>query len=43
VPSLARAPVVYIVDKAYKIFLPFMVIGLILQILLHFWRFLVNR
>lgn len=43
VPSLATAPLVYIVNTAYRIFLPIMVIGLILQILLHFWRFIVNR
>ncbi len=42
-PSLERAPLVYIINLIYKIFIPFMIIGLILQILLHIWRYAVNR
>lgn len=42
-PSLSRAPVVFFINLAYKIFIPVLVIGLVLQILLHIWRYLVNR
>lgn len=34
---------VYMVNLAYKIFIPFMIIGLILQILLHIWRYAINK
>lgn len=43
VPNLSKAPLVYIINTAYKIFLPVMVIGLLLQILLHAWRYIVDR
>lgn len=42
-PSLTNAPLVFAINLGYKIFIPFMLIGLILQILLHIWRFAVNR
>ncbi len=42
-PSLANAPLVFLINLTYKIFIPFMLIGLILQILLHIWRYAVNR
>ena len=42
-PTLANAPLVFIVTIIYKIFTPIMVIGIILQILLHIWRYAVNR
>ncbi len=42
-PSLSNAPLVYLINLGYKIFIPFMLIGLILQILLHVWRYAVNR
>lgn len=42
-PSLSRFPVIFLVDTAYKIFLPIMWIGLLLQVLLHIWRYAVNR
>ena len=42
-PSLKNAPLVYIINLVYKVFIPFMIIGLILQILLHVWRYAVNR
>lgn len=42
-PSLSRAPLVFLINLVYKIFIPVLVIGLVLQILLHIWRFLVNR
>lgn len=42
-PSLKNAPLVFIINLAYRIFIPFMLIGLILQILLHVWRYAVNR
>jgi hypothetical protein len=34
---------VYYVKLFYRIFIPFIIIGLVLQILLHVWRLVVNR
>jgi predicted CXXCH cytochrome family protein len=42
-PSLSSAPAVFIVEASYKVLIPLMVAGLILQIFLHLWRYLVNR
>lgn len=42
-PSLKTAPLVYSVRIAYLILIPFMIGGLVLQILLHLWRVVVNR
>lgn len=42
-PSWGRAPIVYAVTVFYKIFIPFVIGGLVLQILLHLWRVVVNR
>ena len=42
-PSITRAPLVYFIKLAYKIFIPVLAIGLVLQILLHIWRYVVNR
>jgi predicted CXXCH cytochrome family protein len=42
-PSLTRAPLVFIAGFAYKIFIPIIIIGLVLQILLHIWRYAINR
>lgn len=42
-PSLNKAPLVFIVSQIYKILIPIMLIGLILQILLHIWRYAINR
>ena len=42
-PSLQRAPLIFIISILYRIFTPIMVIGLVLQILLHIWRYAVNR
>jgi hypothetical protein len=42
-PSFKRAPLVFAVTFLYKLFIPVIVIGLILQILLHIWRYAVNR
>ncbi|MCL4490804.1 MAG: cytochrome c3 family protein [Nitrospirae bacterium] len=42
-PTLANAPLVFIVTLIYKIFTPIMAIGIILQIILHIWRYAVNR
>lgn len=41
--SFDKAPAVFLVNLAYKIFIPFMVIGLGLQVLLHVWRYAINR
>ena len=42
-PSLSSAPLVFMVNTLYKIFIPVLVIGLFLQILLHIWRYAVDR
>ncbi|UCG77922.1 MAG: cytochrome c3 family protein [Nitrospirota bacterium] len=42
-PSLASAPLVFVVNGFFKIFIPILVIGLVLQILLHIWRYSSNR
>ncbi len=42
-PSFKRAPLVFAAAFVYKLFIPLIIIGLILQILLHIWRFAVNR
>ena len=42
-PSPTKHPLIFILNAAYRIFLPIMVIGLILQVLLHVWRYAVNR
>lgn len=42
-PTLANTPLVFIVTLIYKIFTPIMAIGIILQIVLHIWRYAVNR
>ncbi len=42
-PSLTRSPLVFFINLAYKIFIPVLVAGLILQILLHIWRYVVDR
>jgi predicted CXXCH cytochrome family protein len=42
-PSFTRAPLVFLVKLFYAIIIPFIVGGLILQILLHLWRSVVNR
>jgi hypothetical protein len=42
-PSLANAPLVFIAEQFYKIMMPLMVVGLLFQIFLHIWRYLVNR
>ena len=41
--TFRKAPLVYIVNLIYKIFIPFMIVGLGLQILLHVWRYAINR
>lgn len=42
-PSLQNAPLVFIVDLVYRIFIPFVVSGLALQVLLHLYRVAVRR
>jgi predicted CXXCH cytochrome family protein len=42
-PSWQKAPVVYSVKLFYTVFIPFIIGGLVLQILLHLWRLVVNR
>ncbi|MCL4812594.1 MAG: cytochrome C [Vicinamibacteraceae bacterium] len=42
-PSLQRTPLVYLVTLGYKFLIPFMIGGLLLQVMLHLWRVVVNR
>jgi hypothetical protein len=42
-PTLATAPLIFTINQAYRIFIPVMVLGILLQILLHIWRYIVNR
>jgi predicted CXXCH cytochrome family protein len=42
-PSWQKAPIVYSVKLFYSVFIPFIIGGLVLQILLHLWRVVVNR
>jgi nitrate/TMAO reductase-like tetraheme cytochrome c subunit len=42
-PSLQKAPLVYAVKIGYAVIIPFMIGGLGLQVLLHFWRLMANR
>lgn len=42
-PSPQKAALVYYVRLFYWVFIPFVIIGLALQILLHIWRLIVNR
>ena len=43
VPSMKKAPMVFIVNSIYKTLLPMMLVGLVLQIALHIWRYISNR
>jgi len=42
-PSFKKASLVFLIDWGYRIFIPFMIIGLLVQIILHLWRYAVNR
>lgn len=42
-PSWEKSPLVKSVTVAYQVLIPFMIGGLLLQILLHLWRVVVNR
>jgi predicted CXXCH cytochrome family protein len=41
--SLSNAPLVFIIELMYKIFIPFMLTGLVLQMLLHLWQYIMNK
>jgi len=42
-PSWERTPAMYAVKIGYSVFIPFIIGGLVLQMLLHLWRMAVNR
>ncbi|MBI5102155.1 MAG: cytochrome c3 family protein [Nitrospirae bacterium] len=42
-PNFSKAPMVFMIDWGYRMFIPFMIVGLLLQIFLHIWRYIVNR
>ena len=42
-PTWEKAPLVFAVTAFYRVLIPFMIGGLLLQIALHLWRVVVNR
>lgn len=42
-PSLSHAPLVFLINLFYRIFIPFMVVGLLLQVGLHLYRVAAHR
>lgn len=42
-PSLQHAPLVFLIDWFYRIFIPFVIGGLVLQVLLHLYRVAIRR
>lgn len=42
-PSLKKAPLVFLVKAFYSVFIPFMILGLILNVLLHIWRYITGK
>jgi hypothetical protein len=42
-PAPDHASMIYIINLIYSIFTPILIAGIILQILLHIWRYAVNR
>jgi predicted CXXCH cytochrome family protein len=42
-PSITRTPLVFLVILFFRIFIPILVVGLALQIMLHLWRYVVSR
>ncbi|HAM53189.1 MAG TPA: hypothetical protein DCP92_21740 [Nitrospiraceae bacterium] len=42
-PSMKKAPIFFIVRLIYKVFIPILVIGLLLQVILHIWRYAMRR
>ncbi|HTG01353.1 MAG TPA: cytochrome c3 family protein [Nitrospirota bacterium] len=42
-PSLKRAPLLFVITILYKFLTPLIILGLVLQILLHIWRYAVSR
>ncbi len=43
IPDIKKYPVLFIIEMLYRIFIPSIIIGLFLQIILHIWRYSVNR
>lgn len=37
-PSMSSAPALFIVDRAYTVLVPLILLGMLLQVLLHIWR-----
>jgi predicted CXXCH cytochrome family protein len=42
-PNMKSAPLTFLANLLYRIFIPILVIGLFLQILLHIWRYAADR
>ena len=42
-PSFKKFPLVYLVKLFYRIFIPFIIGGIVLQVFLHVWRMAINR
>ncbi len=43
IPSPKRTPLVYWISLFYRLLIPLMIVGLGLQVALHFWRYAVKR
>lgn len=43
IPTLNSAPVIFIINLIYKVFIPLLIISIFLQILLHIWRYAIKR
>lgn len=42
-PTLEDAPLVFAINLFYGLLIPFMIVGLVVQIVLHVWRVAINR
>ncbi len=42
-PSLTHAPAVFMAEQFYKIMMPIIILGILFHVLLHIWRYLIDR
>lgn len=42
-PDIRKTPIIFIIEKLYDVFIPILIMGIVLQILLHIWRYSANR
>ncbi len=43
IPSLSSAPALFIANRAYMLLLPLLLLGMLLQVLLHVWRYVAGQ